>query len=93
MREDGISAALRRAVLNPLAREARKNAWILAATWRLVNERFSVRRDLTKDQALIRRLGHVIKASLWDDRRWREEEAGAEVETLMGSDPPLHQEA
>ena len=52
-REDGIFAALQRAVPKPLAREARKNAWISAATWRLVYERASARRDLTKDQALI----------------------------------------
>ena len=36
-REDGIFAALRRPVPKLLARETRKNAWILAATWRLVN--------------------------------------------------------
>ena len=31
--------------------------------------------------------------SLRDDKRRREEEAGAEVEVILGSDPPLHQEA
>ena len=86
-REDGIFAALRRAVLKPLTRDARKNAWILAAIWRLVNKRVSARQDLAKDQALIWRLGRAIKASLWEDRRRRAEEAGAEVEALMGSDP------
>ena len=62
-REDGIFAALRRAVLLPLAREARKNAWILAATWRLVSERVSAHGNITKNQALIQRLGRSIKAS------------------------------
>ena len=38
-------------------------------------------------------MGRAIKASLQEDRKWRAEEAGAEVETLMGSDPPLHQES
>ena len=89
-REDGILAALRRAVSKPLVRSVSKNAWILAAKWRLVNERVSARRDIAKDQSLIWRLGRTIKAILWDDRRWRAKEAGAEVEALMGSDPPLH---
>ena len=38
-------------------------------------------------------MGRAIKASLQDDRRRRAEEAGAEVEELMGLDPPLHREA
>ena len=67
-REDIIFAALRRAVLKPLVRDAGKNAWIWAATWILVNERVSVLRDLAKYQALIRRLGHTIKAILRDNR-------------------------
>ena len=37
-REDRIFTSLRRAVPKPLAREARKNAWISEATWRLVDE-------------------------------------------------------
>ena len=92
-REGGIFAALRRAVPKPLAREARKNAWILAATWRLVNERVSTRRYITKDQALIWRLVRVVKAILREDIQQRADEAGAEVEALMGSDPPLRREA
>ena len=93
MREDRIFAALRRSVPKPRAREARKNVWILATTWRLFNERVSARRDLAKDQALIQRLVCAIKASLREDRKGRAEEAGEEVETLLGSDPPLHREA
>ena len=92
-REDGIFAALRRAVPNTLARDARNNAWILEATWRLVNERLSAHQDIAKDQALIRRLVLAIKARLQEYRRQRAEEAGAEVESLTGSDPPLHWEA
>ena len=63
-REDGIFVSLQRAVPKPLAREARKNVWISAATWILVDERVSVRRDLSKDKALIWRLGHAIKERL-----------------------------
>ena len=93
MREDTILAAIRRAVTKPRAREARKNAWISAATWRLVDERVSALRDLAKYQTLIWRLGRSIRAILTTDRRRRTEEAGAEVEALLGSDPPLHREA
>ena len=38
-------------------------------------------------------MGRAIKASLREDRKRRVEEAVAEVETLLGSDPPLHREA
>ena len=41
--EDGIFAALRRAVPKPHSQDARKNAWISEATWRLVVERVSAR--------------------------------------------------
>ena len=57
--EDKIFAALRRDVPKPRAREARKNEWISAATWRLVDERVSALRDPAKDQTLIRRLGRA----------------------------------
>ena len=93
MREDTIFAALRKAVTKSQAREARKNAWILAATWRLVDKRVSAHRDLAKDQALIWRLGRAISASLTTDRIRQAEEAGVEVEALLGLYPPLHREA
>ena len=53
-----------------------ENAWISAATWRLVDERVSARQDLAKDQTLIRRLGRAIRASLATDRRRLAEKAG-----------------
>ena len=93
MREDTILAALWRAVTKPQAREARKNAWMLAETWRLVENRFSTRQDLAKDQALLRRLSPAIQASLTTDRRRQAEEAGEELEALFGSDPPMQREA
>ena len=61
--------------------------------WRLIDKRVSARRDLAKYQALIRRLGRAIRASLNTDRRRMSEEARAEVGVLLGSDPPLHREA
>ena len=73
-------------------REARKNEWISTETWRLVDKRVSVRRDLSKGQTIRRRLGRAIKASLTANRRRRAEEAGKEVEALVGEDPPLIQE-
>ena len=47
-REDGIFAALRRAVPKPLDKEVRKKAWILAATWRLVDKRVSCAKILQR---------------------------------------------
>ena len=91
-REDGIFAALRKDVPKPKAWDARKNAWISEATWKIVGERVSVRRDPANDYSLIQRLGRAIAASLKCDRQRREEEAGEEVEVLLGSDPPLHRE-
>ena len=38
-------------------------------------------------------MGCTIAEILKGDRRRRIEEAGAEVETLLGLDPPLHREA
>ena len=52
-----------------------------------------MRRYPAKDQSLIWRLGRAIAESLKGGRRRREEEAGLEVEALLGSDPPLHWEA
>ena len=92
-REDEVFAALRRAVPKPRAWEARENEWILTETWRLVDERVSVRQDLMKGQSIRRRLGSAIKASLTADRRRHAEEAGEVVEVLVGADPPLIQEA
>ena len=67
--------------------------WISEAMWRLVDERVSARRDPAKDQALIWRLVCAIAASLKGDRRRRAEEAGKEVDMLLGSDPSLQWEA
>ena len=65
----------------------------MTETWRLVDERVSARRDPAKGQAIKIRLGRAIKASLVADRRRRADEAGAEVEALVGANLPLIQEA
>ena len=87
-REGGIFAALMRAVPTPQAREMRKNGWISEDTWRLVDERVSARRNPEKYHTRIRCLSRAIAESLKGDRRRRVKAAGAEVETLLGSDPP-----
>ena len=58
-----------------------------------MDKRVSVRRYIAKYQALVRRLGRAIKASLREDRKKRAEEAEEEVDTLLGPYPPLHWEA
>ena len=65
----------------------------MEANWRIVDERVSARKDPAKDQSLMHSFGHTIVVILKGDRRRREEEAGAEVDTLLGLDPPLYQEA
>ena len=90
--EDDVFAALRRAVPKARAREARQNEWISTETWRLVDERVSARRDPEKGHAIKRRLGRAIKMILENDRRHRADEAGEEVEALVGSDPPIIKE-
>ena len=91
-REDGIFAALQRAVAKPHARERRTNEWISEETWRLFDERVSARRG-TRVQAKILRLSRAIAASLKGDRKRRVEISGEEVETLLGADPPNTKEA
>ena len=92
-RVDKHFAALWGAIPKAQPRTARLNAWILEETWRLVDERVSARRDPRKGQALKRRLGRAVKVSLAADRKQRAEEAGAEVEALLGADRPLIHEA
>ena len=46
--------------------------------------------NYVKYQTIIRRIGRAVRASLTTDSRRRSEEAGAEVEALLGADTPLH---
>ena len=82
-RENRIFAALQRSVPKPHARDRHKNAWILEETWRIVDERVSMRRG-TGVHMRIWRLGRAIRASLQGDRKRRVEAVGQEVETLLG---------
>ena len=52
-----------------------------------MDERVSALQYPAKAQALIRRLIRVIAAIMRGDRKLRAEEAGAEVEALLVSDP------
>ena len=69
-REYTLFGDLRRAVPKPHMREQHRNAWISNETWKLVDERVSVRRG-PRVQAQLRRLGRAIQASLKGDRRRR----------------------
>ena len=75
-RTDTLFAALRRAFPKPTPQEARRNAWISAETWRLIDKRVSTRRDPRYGKADRRRLVKEIKESLAQDRRRSTEEAG-----------------
>ena len=44
-----------------------KNAWILEATWRIVDKRVSACPDPTKYQSIIQKLGRAIAAILKGD--------------------------
>ena len=72
MMEDAIFADLRRSIPKLKAREARKNSWILADTWRLVDKRVSARRGPAIYQALIQLLGHAINMGLKEDMTGRQ---------------------
>ena len=92
-REDGLFAALWRAVPKPKARDARKTRGSQRPCGDLSMRESSTLRDPARAQSLIRRLGRAIEAILKGYRRRRAEEAGKEVERFLGSDPPLHREA
>ena len=77
-REDKLFGDLRRAVLKPQPREQHRNAWISEETWRLVDERVTMRRK-PRARTGMQRLGRAIQASLKGDRRRRVEEAGTVV--------------
>ena len=86
-REDELFGDLRRAVPKPQLREQHRNAWISEETWRLVDERVTMRRK-TRARTGLRRLGRAIQASMKGDRKRRVEEAGTAVENMLQEDPP-----
>ena len=92
MREDTLFGDLRRAMPKPHMREQHRNAWISEETWKLVDERVTVRRE-PRAKTAMQRLGRAIQASLKGDRRRRVEEAGTAVEVLLREDLPNAKEA
>ena len=66
--EDTLFGDLRRAVLKPQLREQHRNAWISEETWKLVDERVTMRRK-ARARMVMRRLGRAIQANLKGDRR------------------------
>ena len=87
MREDGVFADIQREIPKPKSQKARKNACILADTWRLVDTRISARRYPTHDQAPIRRLRCAINETLKADQRRSTVDSGGKIEALLASDP------
>ena len=83
---------MRRAVPKPQPREQHQNAWISEETWKLVDERVTMRRKARARMGM-RRLCRAIQASLKGERRRRVEEVGLAVETLLKEDPPNAKEA
>ena len=61
--EDTLFGDLCRAVPKPQPREQHRNAWISEETWKLVDERVTVRRK-PRAQTEMRRLGRAIQTSL-----------------------------
>ena len=91
-REDELFGDLRRAVPKPHQREEHRNAWISEETCRLADEKVSARRG-TIVRARLRRLGRSFRASLKGDRKRRVEDAGKDMEALLGEDTPNAKEA
>ena len=92
-RENGLFAAICRAIPKPKSQEVRNNAWISEDTWRLAKERIYERRDPERKQNLLRHLGREINISLKGDRKRGIEEAGYAIERLMVADTPVHKES
>ena len=86
-REDELFGDLRRAVPKPQPREQHRNAWVSEETWRLVDERITMRRK-PRARTGLRKLGRVIQASLKGYRKRRVEEAGTAIEGMLQEDPP-----
>ena len=88
MQADNIFAKLRRAVSKLDKRAVRHNSWISEDTWRLVNERVSMRREPGQDQRRPRQLGRDIRATLKEDMQRRAKALGYNMERLMTGTPP-----
>ena len=91
-REDSLFGYLRRAVPKPQPQDQHQNAWISKETWKLVDERVTMRWK-ARARTGMRRLERSIQASLKGERRRRVEEAGLAVESLLKEDPSNAKEA
>jgi len=77
--------ALCSAIPRPTRVEKRvKRSWIADATWKLVDERTSMRRVPTHDRASAQRLDRQVATAFKADRKARTAEAGADVEASLG---------
>ena len=91
-REDELFGDLRQAVPKLHDWEKHRNVWISEETRRLADERVSAKRG-TRVRARLRRLGRAFRASLKGYRKRRVEDAGKDVEALLGGYPPNVKEA
>ena len=69
----------------PSPRTIKANHWISEVTWTLIDHRAQLRREGRLTQALTRRLGREVKASLKADRKVRAEKAADAVESHLAS--------
>ena len=87
-REDRIFVALWSSTPKLRAREARKNAWILAKTCRLVNKRVFALRYIAKYQALILEVGPCHKGKLAGGQKMASRGGGSGGGETVGVVPP-----
>ena len=92
-RADELFTELRRAVPKRGKLSSLHNLRISEETWRLVDKRFSTRREPERYQQRLRRLARAIRYPLKEYRRRRVTTAGEAVESLFTWDPPLPREA
>ena len=59
----------------------------------LIDTRVSAHQETAWDQSLIRHFHRVINTILQADRRRRTKEVGGEIETILVTNPPLHNES
>ena len=85
---DKIFDELRHTILKQEKLASHHNSWILAETWRLVDERVSARREPGRDHQRIRRLGRAIQATLKGERRHWAVTAGEDVKRILSVHPP-----
>ena len=87
-RKEQLFADFHQAIPKTKAWEARKNAWILEDTWRIIDTRVSVHQHPARNQSLIRRLGCHTTTMIKADR-WRQTETdGGDIKNTDIGPPP-----